>query len=37
MERFARLVMHHRRIVFAVWLVLFVAGGARRRPAVRAA
>jgi putative drug exporter of the RND superfamily len=26
-ERFARLVMHHRRIVFATWLVLFVAGG----------
>ena len=27
MERFARLVLHHRRIVFAAWLVLFVAGG----------
>jgi RND superfamily putative drug exporter len=27
-ERFARLVMHHRRIVSAVWLILFVAGGA---------
>ena len=27
MERFARLVLHHRRIVFASWLVLFVAGG----------
>jgi putative drug exporter of the RND superfamily len=26
-ERFARLVMHHRRIVFLGWLVLFVAGG----------
>jgi RND superfamily putative drug exporter len=25
-ERFARLVMHHRRIVFVGWLVLFVAG-----------
>ena len=28
MERFARLVMQHRRIVFLGWLVLFVAGGA---------
>jgi putative drug exporter of the RND superfamily len=27
-ERFARLVMHHRRIVTAIWLILFVAGGA---------
>jgi putative drug exporter of the RND superfamily len=26
MERFARLVMHHRRIVSAVWFVLFVGG-----------
>ena len=26
MERFARLVMHHRRIVSAVWLVLFLGG-----------
>ncbi len=28
MERFARLVMRHRRIVSAFWLVLFVAGAA---------
>jgi RND superfamily putative drug exporter len=27
MERFARLVLRHRRIVLAVWLVLFLAGG----------
>ena len=27
MERFARLVLRHRRIVVAVWLVLFLAGG----------
>ena len=27
MERFARLVLRHRRIVAAVWLVLFIAGG----------
>ncbi len=27
MERLARLVMHHRRIISAVWLVLFIAGG----------
>ena len=26
MERFARLVMHHRRIVSAIWLALFVGG-----------
>ena len=26
MERFARLVMHHRRIVSAVWFALFVGG-----------
>ena len=26
MERFARLVMHHRRIVSAVWLALFIGG-----------
>jgi len=26
MERFARLVMHHRRIVSAVWLLLFLGG-----------
>ena len=26
MERLARLVMHHRRIISAFWLVLFVAG-----------
>ncbi len=26
MERFAQLVMHHRRIVSAVWLALFVGG-----------
>jgi putative drug exporter of the RND superfamily len=26
-ERLARLVMHHRRIVSAFWVVLFVAGG----------
>src|SRR4051812_16171545 len=26
MERFARLVMHHRRIVSAFWLVMFVVG-----------
>jgi RND superfamily putative drug exporter len=26
MERFARLVMHHRRIVSAIWFVLFVGG-----------
>jgi RND superfamily putative drug exporter len=25
-ERFARLVMHHRRVVSAIWLILFVAG-----------
>ncbi|MDX6318920.1 MAG: putative drug exporter of the superfamily, partial [Nocardioidaceae bacterium] len=27
MERLARFVMHHRRIVSLVWLLLFVAGG----------
>ena len=27
-ERLARLVMHHRRIVSAFWLTLFLAGGA---------
>ena len=27
MERFARLVLRHRRIVVALWLVLFLAGG----------
>ena len=27
MERFARLVLRHRRTVIAVWLLLFVAGG----------
>jgi putative drug exporter of the RND superfamily len=26
MERFARLVMHHRRIVSAVWVALFIGG-----------
>jgi len=26
MERFARLVMHHRRIVSAFWLLMFVVG-----------
>ncbi|MEO6500714.1 MAG: MMPL family transporter [Jatrophihabitantaceae bacterium] len=26
MERFARLVMHHRRIVSAIWLTLFIGG-----------
>ncbi|MEJ7628928.1 MAG: MMPL family transporter [Nocardioidaceae bacterium] len=26
MERLARLVMHHRRIISAIWFVLFVAG-----------
>ena len=26
MERFARLVMHHRRIVSAIWLALFIGG-----------
>jgi putative drug exporter of the RND superfamily len=26
MERFARLVMHHRRIVCGIWFVLFVGG-----------
>ena len=26
MERLARLVMHHRRIVSAVWLALFLGG-----------
>ena len=26
MERFARLVMHHRRIVSALWLALFIGG-----------
>jgi RND superfamily putative drug exporter len=26
MERFARLVMHHRRVVSAIWLVLFIGG-----------
>jgi len=26
-ERFSRAVLRHRRIVVAVWLVLFVAGG----------
>ena len=26
MERFARLVMHHRRIVSAFWLLMFVGG-----------
>ena len=26
MERLARLVMHHRRIVSALWVVLFLAG-----------
>ena len=26
MERLARLVMHHRRIVSAIWLALFVGG-----------
>ena len=26
MERLARLVMHHRRIVSAFWVVLFLAG-----------
>ena len=26
MERFARLVMHHRRIVTAFWLLMFVGG-----------
>ena len=26
MERLARLVMHHRRIVSAIWLLLFVGG-----------
>src|SRR4051794_38347078 len=28
MERLARLVMHHRRLVTAFWLVLFIAGAA---------
>ncbi len=28
MERLARLVMHHRRIVSAIWITLFVVGGA---------
>ncbi len=28
MERLARLVMHHRRIISAFWLVLFLAGAA---------
>ncbi|MDP9317890.1 MAG: MMPL family transporter, partial [Actinomycetota bacterium] len=28
MERLARLVMHHRRIVSAFWLLLFIAGAA---------
>ncbi|MGA8210978.1 MAG: MMPL family transporter [Nocardioidaceae bacterium] len=27
MEQFARLVLRHRRVVVAVWLVLFLAGG----------
>ena len=27
MERLARTVMHHRRIVSAVWLLLFLVGG----------
>ena len=26
MERFARLVMHHRRMVSAFWLLMFVGG-----------
>jgi RND superfamily putative drug exporter len=26
MERFARLVMHHRRIVSAIWIALFIGG-----------
>src|SRR5919112_2680644 len=26
MERFAQLVMHHRRIVSAIWLALFIGG-----------
>ena len=33
MERLARLVMHHRRIVSAVWLVLFIGGLFSVRPA----
>src|SRR6478735_4916401 len=28
MERLARFVMHHRRLITAFWLLLFVAGGA---------
>ena len=35
MERLARLVMHHRRIVSAVWLALFVGGLLLRQPAGR--
>jgi len=31
-ERFARLVLHHRRLVAAVWVVLFVAGGLAAGP-----
>ena len=32
MERFARLVMHHRRIVSAIWLVLLLGGIAATGP-----
>ena len=32
MERLARLVMHHRRIVSAVWLLLFLGGMASASP-----
>ena len=28
MERLARFVIHHRRIIFGLWVVLFLAGGA---------
>ncbi len=34
-ERFARLVLHHRRIVSAIWVVLFVAGAAAAGPVAK--